>query len=425
MINFLLIIFTAECLLILGWGMKKHDRIYQFPFLAAAVFSGWVLPQLLGLSQRPDAFPDGALEKTLIVTILCLAMCSWGYVSDKSPQPLQRLNWFYDDTRLLKSAFILSLTGAFFFWEISSFSESAIDAMGGQWTGIVTVYAFFAKLVGYGFAIALICLFRSYSKLALAIVLFDSSFYLRNIFIGGRRGPTVEFICMIVIVLWFYRGILIPRWLMLVGILCGALMVNSIGNYRAATGAKELPTWEEVSQIDFLGNLREIYKGSEGNEELKNAVYNISAADQTMNFDYGLALWNALVFQYVPAQFLGREFKEGIMADFPDNANKLYGHTPWPGTTITGMSDSFKSFWYVGVFLFFLIGLIFSKLYRAGINGNITAQVLLIVMITSGLHSITHGVYWFFSGFPHVFVFIMPALYYSVIKSQNSPAYFR
>lgn len=407
----------------LGWGIKKRDRLYQFPFLASAVFSGWVLPQLLGLSQRPEVLPYYSLEKTLIVSILCLAMCYFGYVCGKSNNPLHLLNWTYDETRLLKCAFALSIVGAFFFWKICLFDDSAIEAMGGQSTGIITVYAFFSKLVGYGLAIALICFFRNFSKTALVIVIFDSFFYLRNILIGGRRGPTIELVCMFLLILWLYRRILIPRWLMFLGIVGGTLVINSIGNYRAATGAKELPKWEQLRQINFVGNLQNIYEGSASNEELKNAIYNISAADQTMDFDFGLGLWNSMVFQYVPAQFVGREVKDELMVNLPDDAKNLYGHKPWIGTTPTGMSDSFKSFWYFGVFLFFIIGVIFSKLYNASMNGNLMAQTLLLVTITSGLHSITHGVYWFFSGLPQVIIFVMPVLYFSAIKYRSASKY--
>jgi len=60
MTSFLLITFGVVCAGLLGWGMREKGRIYEFPFLAGATFTGFVLPQLIGLRNDP-VLPEYAL----------------------------------------------------------------------------------------------------------------------------------------------------------------------------------------------------------------------------------------------------------------------------------------------------------------------------------------------------------------------------
>ena len=70
----LLLVFALICCLLLLQGMISRGAIYEFPFLAGAVFAGFALPQFVGLASDPF-LPPGALEKTLVMASLCAAMC--------------------------------------------------------------------------------------------------------------------------------------------------------------------------------------------------------------------------------------------------------------------------------------------------------------------------------------------------------------
>ena len=151
---------------------------------------------------------------------------------------------------------------------------------------------------------------------------------------------------------------------------------------------------------------------NEGGYELTNTVYKIETLDRNLNFDFGLSLWNQLVFSYVPAQFLGADFKRSLIVSesLDDSVYNEFYYTRATGTTSTGMADAFASFWYFGALKFFLIAFILSKLYRAAVRGNFVAQFLSIVLMTPALHAITHSTNWFFKDWPQILFFVGPVL---------------
>ncbi len=416
MTSFLLWLLALECGTLLFWGLLKSQRIYQFPFLAGAVFTGWVLPQLIGLSSNPF-LPTGALEKTLFMTILCAGMCYVGYTWNR--HPLRLLNWTFKDYRLLIGSAALSIIGAYFFFRVSQMGQEVTATAGGQWSGIITVYTFFSKLLTFGLIIALLGYLANSSKLALGVVLFDSVFYLDRIILKGRRAAMAEFMFIILFALWFRRGYVIPRWAMLAVILVGTLVTNSIGEYRGIVKDEEGLYWNKISEIDFIDNLR--FLSSEGGHELTNTLYKIETVDRNLDFDFGLSLWNQLVFNYVPAQFLGSDFKRSLMVgeELDDSVYNEFYYTRATGTTSTGMTDAFASFWYFGALKFFLIAFIISKLYRAAIRGNFIAQFLSIVLMTPALHAITHSTNWFFKDWPQILVFVGPVLWLARTKRSS------
>src|SRR5262249_30278853 len=121
----LFIVFTAECLGMLAWGMWRPGRVHEFPFLAGATFTGFVLPQLVGLSGDPS-LPPGALDKTLVMSILCAGMGFLGYVCDGTPLP--GTPWKLDEHRLALGGLALSVAGAVFYFLIPRLPEELTTA---------------------------------------------------------------------------------------------------------------------------------------------------------------------------------------------------------------------------------------------------------------------------------------------------------
>ncbi|MCH7518014.1 MAG: hypothetical protein IH964_03195, partial [Candidatus Dadabacteria bacterium] len=117
--------------------MLKPGRIYEFPFLAGATFTAFVLPQLIGLTNNPDISHVG-LNKTIIMSTLCAGMCYIGYVLNR--KPLKKLNWSFTRTNLLVASIVFVLIGWFFFFLISRLPEELTEV--GQWTGRPVLYLF-------------------------------------------------------------------------------------------------------------------------------------------------------------------------------------------------------------------------------------------------------------------------------------------
>jgi hypothetical protein len=404
MIELLLWTFAGVCLFLLLQGMARRGAIYEYPFLAGAVFMGFALPQLIGLSH--DRFlPRGALEATLVMAILCAAMCWLGAAVAKPPR--WRNPAIYDDRRLLLVSAALTLLGGYFYHAISRLPPEMTETT--QWTGLPVAYLFFARMLTYGFAIAVLLLARNGSRLALLIALFGASFYLDRIVLGGRRLDTGEFVMIILLALWFQRNRSVPRPVMLAGLVFGTLFITSTGDYRSAAGKEEGPQWSEIASIDFIGNFEKLTE--HGGAELTNAAYIIAAVGRTMEFDLGAVHWNQLVFAYVPAQLVGSEIKDELYLPVSSPAYDEFFYTPALGSTLTGLSDAYASFWYVGCLKFFLIAFCMQKLWWWARSGSIVAQLLYMLAPMNALEAITHSTQNFVSPWVHMAIFLLPAVY--------------
>jgi hypothetical protein len=403
MIDPLIVAFAVVCLLLVAQGMLTRDGIYQFPFLAGCVFAAFILPQFFGLAH--DRFlPPGALQSTLILAILSAAMCWIG--SWAAHRPLLAFDWDYDDRYLLIASAALTAIGGYFYYKLSRLPPEMLENT--QWTGLPVAYLFFARVLTYGFALAVLLYARSGSKLALAIAAYGALFYLDRIVLNGRRQDTVEFLIIILFAFWFQRGWRLPRSVMLAGMIAGGLLINSIGDYRALSTEQSGPQWDRIANIDFVGNLSQI--AEQGGAEVRNAAYNIAAVSRSMKFDFGLSHWNATVFAYVPAQLVGAGIKHALFIPIPQPALEEYFYQSPIGSTWTGLSDAFQSFWYFGCLKFFFIAYVMRKFWLAAGNGNLTAQLVYMLIPSYALEAITHGTQRFLDPWVHLAVFLLPLL---------------
>jgi hypothetical protein len=405
MIAPLLLGFTLLCVLLLLQGMLRRGGMYQYPFLAGAVFTGFVLPQLVGLSHDPF-LPPGSLEATLIMATLSAAMCWLG--SAMASQPARDSYWPIDDRRLLAAGVVLSLLGTYFFYAISRLPPE-MTTLSSQWTGLPVAYLFFARMLTYGFAIGVLLAIRNRSWPAILLTLYGAAFYAQSIVIGGRRQDLVEFCTIILMAWWFQRNRSLPRPIMLGGLVLGTLFINSIGDYRAATMSEQGPQWSRVFNIDFVGNLERLSES--GGAEVRNAVYAIAGVRRSMDLDLGASQWDALVFAYVPAQLVGADAKEALYIPVQSPAYDEYAYTPASGSTWTGLSDAFQSFWYFGCLEFFLISWIMQRLWLAAGGGSICAQLIYMLIPVQAMQAITHTTSYFVTPWIHIGIFLVPALW--------------
>ena len=325
----------------------------------------------------------------------------------------------------------MSLLGAFFFYQVSLLAVDVIETTGGRWTGVITIYVLLAQLLTVGFAMALLLHLAKPTWPSLIVVLFGLAFYLDRILIHGRRAQTVELCLMVLMALWFQRRWLPPRGLMIGAFLLGTLFVNSIGEYRSTMLGEDRYSWSgagvaEILEIDFVGNLHRIVEGEQPDYELYNAMLSIEATDRQQDLDYGLSLWNGFVQRYIPGQLIGPELKRSMYIERGDSARQLFGPVPHNGSTVTGLTDAFQSFWFFGAIKFFLIGFIMSRWWRAAKAGNRVAQMVLMLCVSASLHAITHTTHHFFLVFVEIVTFMLPALLYARVprhrRAMHAPA---
>ena len=418
--RFLLFILFCECLAILAWAFARHGGAIEYPALTAAVFFGWVFPQLLGL-RHSSVIPAGALVKTVFMASLCI-FAAWSGYCYKPKRGALRC-WDYDRKRLALVSLLLSLLGAFFVYKVDALANSEIMKNGGQWTGPITIYAFLSELLSVGLAIAWLLFLSCRSIWILAILLFDLGVDAHAILIAGRRGPCVELGLILLYGAWFRCRWAPPRSAVAAVFIIGTLVINSIGDYRSVMLKPNSNTWSgaglsAILNIDFVGNLSRIIAGYSGDNELSNAAMNIQYADETDSFDYGLSFWNEFVHWYIPGQLIGREAKDDLLTSTGVASPIDQGYFARVGTTSTGMSSAFLSFWYFGSLEFFLIGLIMGRWYRSAMNGSTTAQLVSMLAATNSLQAITHLTNFFFLTFIWIAAFLLPGLLFAKLRKR-------
>jgi hypothetical protein len=125
------------------------------------------------------------------------------------------------------------------------------------------------------------------------------------------------------------------------------------------------------------------------------------------------------VQRYIPGQFLGPGVKRSLYIERGDSARQVFGLVPHLGSTMTGLTDAFQSFWFFGAIKFFLIGFIMSRWWRAARAGNRVAQLVLMLCVESSLEAITHATHHFFVVFVQIITFMLPALLYARVPRQR------
>ena len=292
-------------------------------------------------------------------------------------------DWTLSREKLILSSSILVIIGGYFFYQVSQLAAEVSLEVGGQWTGIITIYVFFSQLLTIGFIVAVILQLKQTSKTTIAICLIGLIFYFDRIVMHGRRSSMIELFLIVTLSLWFKKGFSAPRWLIVLIVGIGVLVVNSIGDYRSTMLEKDRTSWtgagvDQILEIDFIGNLKQSFQ--EGGYDVVNAVYLIDQVDRDLDFDFGASFYNSWVVRYVPAQIVGKDIKNAMLLDFVSDPHSVLGNNFRTGTTLTGFAEVFRSFWYFGAAIFYLIGMIASKFYRASLNQETHSQIIFLLI---------------------------------------------
>lgn len=403
-------IFIGLVMCFLASGLLfRPERMYQFPFLAGVMTFGFLLPQIPALMHDPF-LPAGAYAKTLFMGSLSLAMLAVGWTIIKRPIGFMKMS--FSERRLLWAASTLSVAGSIFYFLLSRLPGEI--SIGVQMTGIPVVYLFFAQLMPYGLAIALLCFARKPSWIASCVIIFDLVFYVDRIIVTGKRAEAIQLVLMILLAFWFYRRVVVPRSLMLFGILAGTFLMTSMGDYRQITRAASGFLVENIMAIDYAENFNETL--ARGGLEMRNAVQRIDEIDRQLQFDYGKFHWNRVIFTFVPAQLVGANVKEALQFDTPQPSRD---YNPSTGTTETGLVDAFASFWYFGSLKFLILAWAMRRIWETAMSGEFLGQLIYILSIVPAMHAISHQTDWVIPVWIHMEIFLIPVLYFCRIRNRS------
>jgi hypothetical protein len=380
--------FALTCLALVTVAIWRPRLIYEYPYFMGATFTAFIVPQAYALYG--DQWGGIYLRMTLLMCFLCLVCCWLGYQRRPHPRFLEQLNIPIDPGRFLAGGIVLVLIGSYFTHQFAMLPEE--DETIAGLTGIGTVYLFFGGLVYPGFAICFYCALKRGWITAWLATAAAAVIPLQTAVFYGRREPTVLFLMSIGLGIFFIKGNAAPRWAIIAAILGAMLFIPSTSEYR--TLAREDPLGA-IKQINFAQEFRDALD-PDAMSELKNATVLIAATDATRDYEYGAGYWNELVFRFVPAQFVGRDFKSSLMIggekrDPGDFMLDVLGIRLPVGMTVTGMGDSFNEFGYFGCLFFAVLGYFFKTLWAAANKPNGTiAQILYIQVTTSAMRAATH-----------------------------------
>jgi hypothetical protein len=409
MAEFYLYLLIGICLGLLGWGLIRLDRIYQYPFFMGAIFTSFILPQAISLVNNPGAVSQQALERVLFMCCLCAAMCWLGYQLPLNPSLIRTLDLPVNSTKIVHSGIVFVVIGYISNFLISQLPEAVRE--NSTWTGIVTIYAFFGGLIYPGFTILLLSMLQRPNLSKIVMATCAAALPLQIVILYGRRETTATFILTIGLSLYYFRRYLPPRWLV-VSLICSTLLIIPLtSSYRSIAKTGD---WHQLLELRPVENFQNFV--AEGDIlELRNAALLMDATARTGQYAYGTDYWNTLVFRFVPAQLVGRDLKDALQIKLQDyDLETLYGYNIPRGSTPTGIADSFTQFDYFGCFFFFISAYFFKNLWIAAILRNsLPGQIFYISLFAPAMISVTHGTVRFFPDLVFRIVFIGTALYYA------------
>lgn len=395
-----LLILAITCVYLIIWGLLKRERLYTPSLWMAFVILIILMPQAISL-LNDETLPPLGYEKTLFMIILSMILTHIGF--NRRCRPLMLFEKMNDRSMLASSGIFLSIIGIFFWWKISGLSE---DFTSGQWSGLSTIYNFFAQMFLIGHVLLLLSLCKKITWPSLSVYIIDTLLILDRIFISSRRSTAAFFLLTTLLVLWQRKGIIIPRILLLILLVAGALFVHSIGEYRDITtsggGYNSILTGRDVNygdifSIDYLSNLEDSFHSKA--PELSAAVYSISNIDYSNSYDFGMRYWNSLIHNFFPAQVFSANLKRSLM--FHVTREEFFVHEVGTGTSGLGVVGAFSSFSYFGVFEFMIFALVLRKLLN-GADHSDASLLLYAYLLFCFLQGISHSLTRVFTGAVYV-----------------------
>ena len=415
MLWFLFCVYVGICLAMMASAIwRKEDRV-QFPFLAGATVLLMVCLPLAGLLSDPSGPSDSALERFIVMAILC-QLASWaGYSHPWKLRAFSNLN--FDSRRLAVSAVTLSVFGFFFAYQLSTTDPEI--AANGNWTGIATIFSTLSQVSRYGFVLAAILYFRS-SDWRFLLAMIPQIVIYGKLFLAGRRSPTGEFLIILMSLFFFYRKKSVPFSIFLTGMVSLAVFSYNIGDIRANADRPLEERIESFFSSDPLSVLSEEGMIEENHYiEISNAVNFMDARAVGRHYNYGLMFWNQLVFGFVPAQFVGADFKRSLQFNLYDDTVLTRFQKP-NGTCESGIAEAFMAFGYFGCLLFFLLGSSFRWLWERSIRGSVLCQVVFMLTILPGIMSYSLQLWGILNGLVNLLIFAGPFLWWSAVATPRS-----
>jgi hypothetical protein len=138
----------------------------------------------------------------------------------------------------------------------------------------------------------------------------------------------------------------------------------------------------------------------------------MEAKAQWGHYTYGLHFWNQLVFGYVPAQIVGREFKESLRFSLADDAQPAVFEKS-VGTCETGIGEAFMAYGYFGCGLFFGLGAFMRCAWEGAVRNSVLRQFVLMLCTLQAVMTFSTQLWTFVNLLASITLFAGPLLWWS------------
>lgn len=405
-----MIILILLCLAILAHGLRMKAGYLRLPSLAALLCLLWFIPQLAGLANDISVPVSGYNRLTLMMS-LCLISVWLGWHQRSrtfvAPPPTDFTKWVLPTLALTVISVAINLLLARYRAEWTG---------GQQWSGPITIVAFFAQVREVALVVSLLLFLNLRNRRTLLLLCANLAITLPIAMVLLRRSEMIGLLAALLCAFWFARRktISLPV-LSLVGVGL-VIVVYVIGPLRGASAALEAANgsrpflfdpelWRSIDiQATIALNLERAH-------DVRNALYVIDYTAESWNYNFGLSLWNGFVRLYIPGQILGAEFKQSLFFEQArsifENIHTIYDFDYAGGTTSTGFGSAFSDFGYFGAAYFFVMGYVLKVMFTRGQLGYAWAQVAYMCFLPKVLVSLTHGHDKFFVSIPFLAVVIL------------------
>jgi hypothetical protein len=403
-------------------GIMRGQAVFEYPTLAAMMGLAWVVPQGIELESNPNNPYESGAFWLYVTACFLLIFCGFraGFkrksrrIARAPDRELPSINM----KRMLVAAAGLTAVGQFATLRMSGIDTSG---MGGQWTGVITMWALLSKANGFGLCLAVLVFARTRSVSALVIAIVAGMPILTTALLGVRREALFDIIILTAGAWYISKNRFPPRIGVITLLLIGTVILNSTGDIRGQVLSGQGSFFSVVTSKNLYSSFDFFNLGQGSASEVGQAQYDFAYMNQTWDWEYGANYWNALVSQYIPAFLVGRQIKDSLIISTisgrlrSGDAEGFFSM----GSTRTGFSDSYGSFGIFGMLAFGTIAYYLGVIYASAKASSMYGQYLYLVLLAEGVKAITHSTSEFLQALPFTLILSFLALQFSRKKRSR------
>ncbi|MER8680397.1 hypothetical protein [Mesorhizobium sp. M1405] len=389
-ISFVILLGTT-CGILIGAFSQPYGYL-KLPPLCAAVYAGWLLPQLWQLRGQLGNLDVTYLAILNVFFAACLFSVHigwrWGIGAEAYQLARTPVRVPASERDIIRVTGFVTLV-AWSMW-IAMGMRSLDERNETMWSGPLTIMYFFFNLKMLSMFLSTYLLLRFKSRIGVILFLANVALYFPLVLVYFRRRAMLELFMAISLAFWFARRALLPRIAILLGMPVGTIIVFAVGALRALArgdGTLEwrMPSLADISAIDFWSLTP--FVSDQQSPEVTNAFYLVRLSSELGYHTFGASSWNRLIFQWVPAQIVGADLKNALMIDVDVgralvDALNYSGRT---GSTSTAMAQAYVEFGPFGIVFFVATAYVLGRWWVRANQGSVWAMALYACALPLGV----------------------------------------